>query len=79
MQKAVNLLFFPNSVVILDQKYIFTLIFGVLCVFLDIFMPNMHFYTFLDPRGPLVLPLVGSARRSVCAKNLGHLYTGSSN
>ena len=42
MQKAVNLinqflLFFPNSVLILDQKYIFTLILGVLRKLLDNF------------------------------------------
>ena len=32
--------------------------------------------SFLGPRGPLVLPLIGPARPSVRAKNLDHLYTG---
>ena len=38
----------------------------------------MLMFTFLGPRGPLVLPLIGPVRpvRPVRAKNLDHLYTG---
>ena len=43
---------------------------------IDYFFIISNNHSFLGPRGPLVLPLIGPARPSVRAKNLDHLYTG---